>query len=960
MESNIKEILMKPFSLLFLLLPCQGIAQNPTIFHYSVSEGLPSSEAYDVYQDRAGFLWFATDNGVARYDGREFEAFDVSDGLTDPVVFGVQEDRNDNIWFRTFSGRLCYFDGEKICPYKYNATLLENRNYGFFNFQYEAASQRLWFTMAHIFGTIDANGKVNTQTVDRGTLYMKSIDGKLLQANDLKHTIQTIIIDGQRFPVSMSDTTENKFYNTISVDDKIYVSLYKDVFKYEKKQLKKILTSKQPIISLSGDREGALWIGYLNNGVERFSDLTHRWKPAFLKNKSVTKVLEDAAGGFWFTTLESGAYYVPDFQIHNEPLPAQSRIKTVLALKDTVLVGTQAGELLFLDATTANTMSKKKYADEVYALFKDTGGYVWISAGMDIVRFNSQLKPINRYHQLIATSFDDGPLGTTWAYGGVRMTSFDKNGTLIRSRARFAIYRGGMLVKDSVIYLSGRTGLHTRNLRMEFLHEFKNLSGAKINQIESLNDSTVVLATQGNGLILLDQRGQYRQYNRHHQFISDNIYCLSITDSTLWLGTENGLIALSIKHLVENDIRFKRISQRTGLIADKINYVLPVKDNIWTFTDEGISIVPKTRASTKPSSPRFYLKRISTGSDTIVCPSGVASCPIILPYHKNNLTFAFRFVSITNQDVFMRYRVARNMDWILTPETVVQFSSLAPGSYSFELQFSLDNIHWTPALESIPFTIDSPWWRKWYTQAAAVLFLFLLGCLYFQHRQSIYRQKNHYLRIINEHQQKLIRAEIDTRENERKRIARELHDGVGTNLTAIKLMVNQLLQHHHEPRTKDIEEMFQTALKELKDIIYGLTPPSLARYGLFAALRNYVSRLNQSLPTSISLQVFGKEINNYDFNIMVFRIVQELISNSIKHASAHHINIHVNAFDDILNIIYEDDGVGFAPGPDQQGLGLANIESRIQTVNGNIKFDSGGHGVSYTIDIPLHSIREPA
>jgi signal transduction histidine kinase len=86
---------------------------------------------------------------------------------------------------------------------------------------------------------------------------------------------------------------------------------------------------------------------------------------------------------------------------------------------------------------------------------------------------------------------------------------------------------------------------------------------------------------------------------------------------------------------------------------------------------------------------------------------------------------------------------------------------------------------------------------------------------------------------------------------------------------------------------------------------------------------------------------------------VIFRVLQELLENSIKHSFAKNVTIHINAFEDIVNLVYEDDGIGFTYDPVQGGLGLDNIESRVRAVNGTLKFESGKFGVSYTIDIPI-------
>jgi ligand-binding sensor domain-containing protein len=93
-------VLLIVFAFVFFSLHLK--AQSFTVYNYSVAEGLPSSEVYEVYQDRKGFLWFATDNGVAKFDGSQMETFHAKDGLTDPVVFSFYEDYKNRLWFRTF------------------------------------------------------------------------------------------------------------------------------------------------------------------------------------------------------------------------------------------------------------------------------------------------------------------------------------------------------------------------------------------------------------------------------------------------------------------------------------------------------------------------------------------------------------------------------------------------------------------------------------------------------------------------------------------------------------------------------------------------------------------------------------------------------------------------------------------------------------------------------------------
>jgi signal transduction histidine kinase len=350
------------------------------------------------------------------------------------------------------------------------------------------------------------------------------------------------------------------------------------------------------------------------------------------------------------------------------------------------------------------------------------------------------------------------------------------------------------------------------------------------------------------------------------------------------------------------------------------------------------------------AAPVFYLKQYLINGERCTQAASLTK----LSSDENNIAVSYGYSYAGRQKISVRYRLNVDSPWVYDDSQQIQFASLAPGRYLFQLQYSLDNNDWHEALDPLVIFIKPPWWTRWYFYAAlAFIAIITTGAVYIWHLQTRFKQKQQYLKQINARQQKLIQSEIVTHERERNRIARELHDTVGSNLVTIKLIVNQLLNNHNEPLASDVEERFQVALKEIKEIIYALTPPSLERYGLFTALQNYIQELNRNIPITISLKTFGQEIINYEFNIIIFRILQDLLSNSIKYSSSKTVNIHLNSFGDLLNIVYEDDGLQFSEASRQSELISDNVESRVKSVNGILKFDSGSFGISYNIDIPL-------
>jgi signal transduction histidine kinase len=234
-----------------------------------------------------------------------------------------------------------------------------------------------------------------------------------------------------------------------------------------------------------------------------------------------------------------------------------------------------------------------------------------------------------------------------------------------------------------------------------------------------------------------------------------------------------------------------------------------------------------------------------------------------------------------------------------------------------------------------------------------VFALALIGSLIYRAEIKKYKERNTYLGLINEQQKKLLNAEIEATERERSRIAKDLHDGISTDLATMKFIAEQLNRKTETEEATAIQNQLQRTIIDIRNIVYGLTPPGISKYGLSAALQNYVTKLNEHSPVQIKFDFLGNEITDRQLNTTIFRVIQELVSNSTRHSRSKNICIHINVFTDYLNIVYTDDGIGFDPSLINPGLGLSNIQSRVDSLNGKLDFESGKTGTAYSIDIPL-------
>ncbi len=195
-----------------------------------------------------------------------------------------------------------------------------------------------------------------------------------------------------------------------------------------------------------------------------------------------------------------------------------------------------------------------------------------------------------------------------------------------------------------------------------------------------------------------------------------------------------------------------------------------------------------------------------------------------------------------------------------------------------------------------------------------------------------------------------LNAIIQTEEKERKRFAKDLHDGLGPLLSTVKMSVSSLAQLEHDKASQEIvantEMVINEAIKSLKEISDNLSPHVLNNFGLLRALRNFTNKINATKAIRIQLKSnLADERYSNNIEVVLYRVVCELINNTIKHASAKNISIDLQHQEGVLSIDYRDNGKGFNKEkleelPMMGGMGFSNIYSRINSLKGDIQIES--------------------
>lgn len=243
----------------------------------------------------------------------------------------------------------------------------------------------------------------------------------------------------------------------------------------------------------------------------------------------------------------------------------------------------------------------------------------------------------------------------------------------------------------------------------------------------------------------------------------------------------------------------------------------------------------------------------------------------------------------------------------------------------------------------------------------AVVFIIAIGVVLLsqQFRQNLYKQKLEQEELKSKHQIELLRYSIQVQEDERKRIARDLHDELGAVLSILRM---HLVQLEHLPskdyslpeKLANLRGLTENAIANMRRISHELMPPQLETFGLIKALESLINQIETSGKIEIQLHHEGAiDTMDWPVSLALYRVFLELITNSLKHAEATKIFFGITKVETELKCHYTDNGVGIQLN-DSPGIGLKSMEGRIKSLSGQFRFgNQDGGGFFADIVIPL-------
>ena len=251
----------------------------------------------------------------------------------------------------------------------------------------------------------------------------------------------------------------------------------------------------------------------------------------------------------------------------------------------------------------------------------------------------------------------------------------------------------------------------------------------------------------------------------------------------------------------------------------------------------------------------------------------------------------------------------------------------------------------------------------WLSIAAALVALLVASLVYanFSHKK-----KQHLREVQSLQQQKeiqILQALMQGEEKERSRIAKDLHDGVAGMLAAVKMHFSSIPDGGHLHRAEGYEQgmkLLNEATQEIRKTSHNLMPEVLLQHGLDEALRRYCSNINNSITLQIQYDSWGEVARFKDsFELSVYRIVQELLNNIIKHSKATEAIVQLTQQNNLLSISIEDNGEGFSSTKNKDGMGLRSLQGRVKSLNGKLEIESSEKsGVSAYLEFDIAELKK--
>ena len=944
---------------------------------WQTDQGLPDNYVNGITQTPDGYIWVATFNGLARFNGVDFVVFDSASTpeLPSSRITRVHADRNGRLWILSEYGHLSSWgDGVfhafperiRLLRQDYSGTVwtaggFDRTNYYYFtngafaswtstNTFYERFGSATDFA-GHGWGVRDdCLFSVPPAEPVRAPIprFDASFGWRLVGSQDrgiwaISQRVQKfrdgVWDDYGPLPVPTKHLAERMMEDR---DGNLWIGTgIRELWRLGANRVFQRFTLQNSTAAELGksmfqDAEGNLWVGTGGSGLLRLKPLALKTYGARhgLKSDVVRSVTQDRDGNVWLATVNSVDWFPADSPAQAEPrgLTVSLPWKVYGARNGTVWIGAFSKGLLRVHGDDRRWFlaDDRHEPPTLNVIFEDRRGELHLGTpeGLYGIDSDSLVKvsgPDNLEAMDIRAIAEDT--------GGRLYLGLNGEGLLRRTGSaweRFTTEEGLPGNHVWALYMdrddAAWIGLHGHGLSRFKDGRFFDFSAAIIELPRIIND------------IIEDDLGQ------------------------LWFSSNQGLYRASRSQL--NDLAAGRAgvvdithySRADGMGSSQCTgSAWKAQDGkLWFATMGGVTVVDPRALPFNSRPPPAVIEQVLI-DDRIIADTAPLRNAVSVPVGARRLEFRFAGLSFTvPQRVRFQYRLEGfDKDWVrASGRREASYTRVPPGEYRFQVIASNNDNVWSKTAASIKVSVLPAFWQTtWFPVLILMLILIVIVSLHKVRVSQLSRE-----RLVQEN---FSRRLIESQENERKRMAAELHDSLGQGLLVVKNYAFMGLRETATPekmreQLREISDTTSTSIEEVRSIARALRPYQLDRFGLTQTLEDAADLLAKAGSLRIETQIDNvDDAFSAEAQISIFRVVQEWLNNVVKHARASTARLTVRKDGTTVRMVLEDNGVGFDPAAVMSrpgSFGLANLRERVRLLGGALRIDSApGKGTRLSV-----------
>ncbi len=927
-----------------------------TVFNKSNHKNLPGNQFVKLFAEADNTLWICTEeSGLVRYHNGEFQTFTTADGLLANRVYEIQKDTDGSLLISTLNGTMRWRDGKF-------STERQEDIHGFK--VYLAPSGIRWEMDKSGLRSIGKDGRetfyalpfaADKISTDRTFNYFLHVN--LFEARDGALWFAAAgnvyrLKDGAISVMTKENNVPPSLVRVIAQDGAGKIWLGTDGSGACRLQANRFDCFNQSsgissdnIYDIFTDREGTLWFGTNERGINRVTNrtITPLSVAEGLADKNVYPILQDKTSGVWIGSFSALAYF-KDGKITNYTYGKGLIYETVQSLFED-----DAGRLWIGSIGGASYLENGKFYDfteklnltigdyDFWDIHRDRDGAFWFATNKGLIKYENGAA--TRYTTADGLPGDDVKIiheardGTLWigTYSGLAVLSSDfGRQTPDNQESRL------------------KSGLRTFN-------EQDGLAGNHIRSIYEDESGAMWIGTYDGGLSRFKD-GAFTNYTTENGLFSNGVFqILPDERGNFWMSSNQGIYRVSRQQL--NDFADGKLTRIVSSVFGKSDGMLNTECNggrspagiktrdgrLWFPTQDGAAIINPEAVPSNPLAPPVVIESVKIDNNL----AEIRQSAVEIQPNQNNLEIHYTGLSfIKPEQVQFKYKLeGLDEDWTnAANRREAYFPYLPPGKYTFRvIAANSDNV-WNEQGASIEIVVNPAFYRTWWFVVLCSLVIGLIAFLLYQRRLNEIRRRQFA-------QEDFSRRLINAHESERRRIAAELHDSLGQSLAMIKnsaVFGSQSIVDLPSAKEQLAEISTQSAhaIAEVREIAYNLRPYLLDRLGLTKAISSLLNKVADNSTLKIISEIEDVDgIFENEAEISIYRIIQESLSNILKHSEASEVKVKIAKTDRAVSIKIQDNGKGFDVKAKSEtkrrgGFGLLGMSERVRMLGGTMTVES--------------------